>query len=213
MDFIEQVYKSVDYDCFNLILDFVKINRETEYNKRLFHHCFQELLGSVCKPVMHPSDNYIISKFNLNKIYEPLQLGIKCSKCDAGKTVLEYHYDKDYYDGLDFLLNKCSVFAFIQDDDDVDQFIMFVYELKDKNTKFRKSYEENGYDNEEDFRIHELDASCEFNYNDSFLTGEPLQVYLSSRGELETYSYLDFSKDEDGILEDLRNIKICQLLF
>ena len=31
MDFIEQVYKSVDYDCFNLILDYVKINRETEY--------------------------------------------------------------------------------------------------------------------------------------------------------------------------------------
>ena len=214
MDFIEQVYKSVDYDCFNLILDFVKINRETEYNKRLFHLCLEELLWwVVCKPVRHPSDNYIISKFNLNKIYEPLQLGIKCSKCDAGKTILEYHYDKDYYDGLDFLLNKCEVFAFV-DFDDEDKFMMFGYELKDKQTKFRKSYEENGYDNEGDFRYNnDEDKSCEFNYNDSFITGEPLQVYLSSRGELETYLDIDFNKDDGEILSDLRNTKICQLLF
>jgi|TARA_B110000483_G_C18153127_1_gene526298 hypothetical protein len=211
MDFIEQVYKSVDYDCFNLILDYVKINRETEYNKRLFHLCLEEILYSVSGPGRPETpDKYIISRFNLNKIYEPFHLGIKFL---GENRRVQYHYDKDYYDGLDFLLNKCEVFAFV-DFDDEDKFMMFGYELKDKQTKFRKSYEENGYDNEEDFRMnYNLDASCEFNYNDSFLTGGPLHEYLSYSGEGESYLELDFNKDEDEILWDLRNAKICQLLF
>ena len=100
------------------------------------------------------------------------------------------------------------------DFDDEDKFMMFGYELKDKQTKFRKSYEENGYDNEGDFRYNnDEDKSCEFNYNDSFLTGGPLHEYLSYSGEGESYLELDFNKDEDEILWDLRNAKICQLLF
>lgn len=199
---LELLYKSVSNDIFIKILDNVRDIKETEKNKRLYYSILEEF-KYYNKSFCPCCDNkYIQNRFNLNRVYQSLQLGNKCID-----YTINYKYDNEYFTGLDFLLNKCNVFCVV---DLVNEEIIFSYELKDKNIKYRKSYEEYGYENEEDFFDLEEEKNIEFIYNDKYCITYHIYDYLEEKLDSRIYEIdidiNDFTDDFD-LYNELRKVK------
>lgn len=174
--FIEQIYNSVDLDCFKKILEFIKINNQIKNTKQNYNFCIKEFnyilkrqfrmhyidtdinnfycITKLKLPIIKQNDYLLYSHFpysnlgrifNLNGLYDQLQLGL--TNCD---DIYEIKHDANYYEGLDFLLTKCNILCKL----DINQQRIYIsYKLKEhfKDIKYKKTHEIYGFTNQEDF--------------------------------------------------------------
>ena len=187
--FIEQIYNSVDSDCFNKILEFVEINNETERARQKYNCCVKEFKVKLkelfsyryrgtdinnfycittLKRYIHPGceENYQ-NQSPRNNLCDMFNLRGIYDGLDLGLTVCdriyEIKHDANYYEGLDFLLTKCNISCEL---DRNQQHISVSYKLKEafKNIKYKKTHEIYGYNNQQEL----LDSGecCGFIFDD-----------------------------------------------
>ena len=189
--FIEQIYNSVDSDCFNKILEFVEINNETERARQKYNFCVKEFKDKLkehfrlyqqrgkdinnfycittLKRYIRPGceENYQYEGYAHNNLCRMFNLRGIYDELDLGLTVCdriyEIKHDANYYEGLDFLLTKCNISCEL---DRNQQHISVSYKLKEafKNIKYKKTHEIYGYNNQQEL----LDSGecCAFIFDD-----------------------------------------------